>query len=33
MSYTEIIDSGASEEGDFLRIGTQTCLKAEKDYQ
>ena len=27
MGYTEIIDSGASGEADFFRIGTQTCLK------
>lgn len=31
MTYTGIIDSVAFGDGDFVRIGTQTCLKAEKD--
>ena len=31
MGYTEIIDPGASGEAWFSRVGTETCLKAEKD--
>lgn len=31
MGYTGTIDSGAFGAYDFVRIGTQTCLKAEKD--
>jgi hypothetical protein len=31
MEYTGTIDSGAFGAGDFDRIGTQTCLEAEKD--
>jgi hypothetical protein len=31
VEYTEIIDSGAFSEAEFSGIGTQTCLKAEKD--
>jgi hypothetical protein len=31
VGYTEIMDPGASGEAYSFRIGTHTCLKAEKD--
>lgn len=31
MGYTEIIDFRVSGKADFLRIGTRTCIKAERN--